>query len=184
MALLQSPEKDANFYAIDFKMKNIDGRTLTLADCRGPQGLLVMFICNHCPYVKAVVARLVETCKQLQAQGYGCVAVMPNDTQNYPADSFDNMKTFAEEHGFTFPYVIDENQETAKAYGAVCTPEFYGFDKNLRLHYRGRLDSAGANPAGPDTKPELLQALVALVEGKPASGAQYPSMGCSIKWRD
>lgn len=183
MALLQSPEKDKNFYAVDFKLKNIDGQTLTLADCRGPQGLLIMFICNHCPYVKAVVTRLTATCKTLQAQGYGCVAIMPNDTANYPADSFENMKIFARENGVSFPYLIDETQEIAKAYGAVCTPEFLGFDKDLRLQYRGRLDSAGAKPAGPETEPELLKALTAMAEGKPLQSPQHPSMGCSIKWK-
>lgn len=107
MALLQTPEKQAGFPAPDFALKNIDGRTLTLAECRGPEGLLVMFICNHCPYVKAVVTRLAETCKTLQTEGFGCVAIMPNDTENYPADSFENMKLFAREHGLTFPYLID-----------------------------------------------------------------------------
>ncbi|MCL4678270.1 MAG: thioredoxin family protein [Alphaproteobacteria bacterium] len=183
MALLQSPQKDNNFYAIDFKLKNIDGRILTLADCRGQQGLLIMFICNHCPYVKAVVDRLVVTCKSLQALGYGCAAIMPNDTANYPADSFENMKIFARENGFTFPYLIDETQEIAKSYGAVCTPEFLGFDKDLRLQYRGRLDSAGAKPAAPDTQPELLQALAAIAEGKAPPATQHASMGCSIKWK-
>lgn len=183
MALLQSPGKDETFYAVDFKLKNIDGRTLTIADCRGPQGLLLMFICNHCPYVKAVVDRLAETARTLQALGYGCAAIMPNDTANYPADSFENMKIFAREHGFTFPYLIDETQEIAKAYGAVCTPEFLGFDKDLRLQYRGRLDSAGAKPAGPETQPELLNALTAIAEGRPLQAPQHPSMGCSIKWK-
>lgn len=183
MALLQSPQKDNNFYAIDFKLKNIDGRILTLADCRGPKGLLIMFICNHCPYVKAVVDRLADTAKTLQALGYGCAAIMPNDTANYPADSFENMKIFAKENGFTFPYLIDETQEIAKSYGAVCTPEFLGFDKELRLQYRGRLDSAGAKPAAPDTQPELLQALTAIAEGKAPPVTQHASMGCSIKWK-
>ncbi len=184
MALLQTPEKQSGFLAPDFGLKNIDGRRLTLADCRGPQGVLVMFICNHCPYVKAVVARLVETCKTLQAEGFGCVAIMPNDTDNYPADSFDNMKIFAEEYGFTFPYLIDETQQTAQAYGAVCTPDFFGFGPDMTLQYRGRLDSAAAKPADKSTVPELLTAMRAIAGSGTASAPQHPSMGCSIKWKE
>lgn len=184
MALLQTPEKQAGFLAPDFSLKNIDGKSLTLADCRGPQGLLVMFICNHCPYVKAVVNRLVETCKTLQSEGFGCVAIMPNDTDNYPADSYDNMKLFAQEHGFTFPYLIDETQYTAKSYGAVCTPDFFGFGPDLTLQYRGRLDSAGAKPAGADTVPELLNAMRQIGKTGTSAAPQHPSMGCSVKWKD
>lgn len=183
MALLQSPAKDVDFYAVDFKLKNINGADLTLTDCRGPKGLLVMFICNHCPYVQAVIERLAETCRELQNIGYGCVAIMPNDTENYPADSFENMKVFAQEHSFSFPYLIDETQQVAKAYGAVCTPDFFGFDADLRLQYRGCLDSAGAKPAAPDTQTELLDALRAIAQGKSPPAGQSPSMGCSIKWK-
>jgi peroxiredoxin len=184
MALLQTPEKQAGFPAPDFALKNIDGRTLTLAECRGPEGLLVMFICNHCPYVKAVVTRLAETCKTLQTERFGCVAIMPNDTENYPADSFENMKLFAREHGLTFPYLIDETQQTAKAYGAVCTPDFFGFDRNLTLQYRGRLDSASAKPADASTVPELLKSMREIGRTGISTAPQHPSMGCSIKWKD
>ncbi|MCB1680407.1 MAG: thioredoxin family protein [Rhodospirillales bacterium] len=183
MALLQTPEKQAGFHAVDFKLKNIDGRLLSLADCRGPEGIVIMFICNHCPYVKAVIGRLVETCKTLQNEGYGCVAIMPNDTENYPADSFDNMKIFAKDNGFTFPYLIDETQQTAKSYDAVCTPDFFGFDRNLILQYRGRLDSAAAKAPDSATVPELMNALLEIKQKGTSEARQFPSMGCSIKWK-
>lgn len=183
MALYHSPPKDKTLQAIDFSLKNIDGTFKTLSECKGPKGILVMFICNHCPYVQAIIERLVQTCKELQTIGYGCVAIMPNDTENYPADSFENMKIFAEKQGFTFPYLIDETQKVAASYGAVCTPDFFAFDAGMNLRYRGRLDSAGAKEAQPDTKPELLDALTAMAMGRPEPENQHPSMGCSIKWR-
>lgn len=183
MALLETPEKDSGFHAADFNLKGTDGQMHTLESCMGENGLVVMFICNHCPYVKAVIHRLVEDCKQLQSKGIGCVAIMPNDTESHPQDSFDNMKIFAKSHGFTFPYVIDETQDIARAYGAVCTPDIYGFDADGALRYRGRVDSAGPNEAKPDTKRELLNAMSAVAEGGDGPDMQFPSMGCSIKWR-
>lgn len=184
MALLQTPEKDNAFKAIDFRLPGTDGRDHTLASCRGPKGLVVMFICNHCPYVKAVIERLVADCKELQQAGIGCVAIMPNDTRTHPADSFDNMKLFARSHGFTFPYVIDETQEIARSYGAVCTPDIFGFDADGVLQYRGRVDSAGPKEAGPDTRRELKDAMLAVAKTGEGPAQQFPSMGCSIKWRE
>lgn len=183
MALLQTPACEKKFQAPDFKLKNIDGRTVSLADCMGENGIVIMFICNHCPYVKAITDRLADTCKALQTEGIGCAAIMANDTENYPEDSFENMKIFAQENGFGFPYLIDETQETAKAYGAVCTPDFFGFDRNRRLHYRGRLDSAANRPVDERTAPELLNAMRELAQTGHISAPQTPSMGCSIKWR-
>ncbi len=184
MALMHTPEKDEGFYAPDFTLKNIDGAMVSLADIRGEKGTLVMFICNHCPYVIGITDRLGPTMKQLQDNGIGVVAIMSNDAENYPADSFENMKIFATENGFTFPYLIDESQEVARAYGAVCTPEFFGFNAEGQLQYRGRLDSAGYNPADSDTIPELLNAMLKIAKTGASPAAQTPSMGCSIKWKN
>lgn len=183
MALLKTPAKDTGFHAPDFSLKGTDGKIYTLNDCMGEKGLLVMFICNHCPYVKAVINRLVADCKVLQEKGIGCVAIMPNDTKSYPADSFENMKVFAADHDFSFPYLVDETQEVANAYGAVCTPDIYGFDAAGLLQYRGRVDSAGPNEAAPDTVRELREAMLQVIKTGRAPAEQYPSMGCSIKWK-
>ena len=142
-----------------------------------------MFICNHCPYVQAIVDRLVRDVRELQAQGIGVAAIMSNDQVAYPEDSFDNMKLFAKEHGFTFPYLLDESQEVARAYGAVCTPDFFGFDAGLGLQYRGRLD-ASRREAGPaDARRELLEAMAQVAATGRGPAEQVPSMGCSIKWK-
>jgi peroxiredoxin len=183
MALLHTPAKEENFSAPNFKLKGVDGKEHTYENCAGEHGCVVMFICNHCPYVLAVVDRLVTTCKKLQDQGIGCVAIMANDTLSYPEDSFDNMELFAEKYDFTFPYVIDESQEIAKAYDAVCTPDIFGFDKDGILQYRGRLDSAANQPADESTVPELYNAMMEIKETGCVSAPQSPSMGCSIKWR-
>ena len=183
MALMHTPEKDSNFYAPDFTLKNIDDKMVAWNDCTGENGTLVMFICNHCPYVKAIVERMVADCNALQGKGIGCVAIMPNDTQNYPADSFENMKIFATDNSFTFPYLIDETQEVAKAYDAVCTPDFFGFNAGGRLEYRGRLDSAAAGEADDSTIRELRDAMLQIAESGTGPATQKSSMGCSIKWR-
>ncbi|MGB0747952.1 MAG: thioredoxin family protein [Magnetospiraceae bacterium] len=180
----QSDICDFGWQAVDFSLKGVDGGQHSLQSARGENGLLVAFICNHCPYVKRVIARLVADAKVLQENGIGVIAIMPNDTENHPADSFENMQVFAQESGFTFPYVIDETQATARAYEAVCTPDFFGFNKDLHLQYRGRLDSAGATePTGGETR-ELLEAMLAI--GKTGKGPQkqVASMGCSVKWRE
>lgn len=184
MALLETPAKNSTFHAIDFSLRGTDGKTYTLNDCRGEKGLLVMFICNHCPYVKAVIRRLAADCRILRDVGIGCVAIMPNDTVSHPADSFDNMKIFARENDFTFPYLIDETQETARAYDAVCTPDLYGFNAEGELQYRGRVDSAGMDEPDSDIKHELREAMLQIAEtGRGSDDGQIPSIGCSIKWK-
>jgi peroxiredoxin len=183
MARLETPDKDNNFKSVDFSLPGTDGRVYDRAACAGPRGLLVMVICNHCPYVKAVIDRLVGDCRALQESGIGCVAIMPNDTAAYPADSFDNMKLFARAHQFSFPYLLDESQEIARAYGAVCTPDLFGFNADGVLCYRGRVDSAGPNEAGPDTARELRNAMTLIAQTGEGPAQQVPSMGCSIKWR-
>ena len=180
---VSTPICDFGWKAVDFRLKGIDGREYTLADVWGPRGTLVMFICNHCPYVRAVIDRLVRDVKELQAMGIGAVAIMPNDTEAYPEDSFANMKTFARDHGFTFPYVIDETQEVARAYDAVCTPDFFGFDADLGLQYRGRLDASRKEAAPADARRELFEAMKQVAETGRGPEDQTASMGCSIKWR-
>jgi peroxiredoxin len=169
--------------APDFDLVGIDGRRHSLASVRGPNGLLVMFICNHCPYVQAVIDRIVRDCRELATHGIGTVAIMSNDPTDYPEDSFGNMKKLAESLDFPFPYVWDETQEVAKVYGAVCTPDFFGFNANLELQYRGRLDASGRSPAPPGAKRELLEAMIAIARTGRGPVDQTPSMGCSIKWR-
>lgn len=178
----QTPICDFGWKAVDFSLKGIDGKTYGLADVRGPKGTLVMFICNHCPYVKAVIDRIVRDVGELAGHGIGAIAIMPNDTVTYPEDSFENMKAFAQRHKFNFPYVIDETQEVARAYDAVCTPDFYGFNADLELQYRGRLDSSRME-AIPDAARELFDAMVRIADTGRGPERQLPSMGCSIKWR-
>ena len=177
-----TPICDFGWKAIDFEPEGIDGRNYSLEDVRGPNGTLVMFICNHCPYVKSVVSRIVREVGGLQKLGIGAVAIMANDTENYPEDSFDNMKAFALEHGFNFPYVIDRTQEVARAYDAVCTPDFFGFNKDLELQYRGRLDESKTTAIA-DARRELFEAMAQVAESGQGPKQQIASMGCSIKWR-
>lgn len=182
MVALETPVVDIGWEAPDFSLLGIDGRTYTRDDVMGSRGLLVMFICNHCPYVKSIISKLVEDVKAIRDVGVGVIAIMSNDVDAYPEDSYDNMKRFALEHDITFPYVIDETQEVARAYSAVCTPDFFGFDNNLQLQYRGRFDSSGASH-NVNTTRELLKAMKEIADvGLPLS-EQYPSIGCSIKWK-
>jgi peroxiredoxin len=169
--------------APDFSLEGIDGKTWTLADVRGPKGTLVMFICNHCPYVKAAVDRIVRDAKVLQGSGIGSVAICSNDAVQYPEDSFENMKAFAKAHGFPFPYLHDETQEVARAYGAVCTPDFFGFNADLELQYRGRLDAGRREPPPADARRELYEAMKQVAETGRGPAEQFPSVGCSIKWK-
>lgn len=174
---------DFGWKARDFRLKSTDGKRYALADVRGAKGTIVVFICNHCPYVRSTIDRIVRDFAELKSQGIGAIAIMPNDTAASPADSFDNMKLFAAESRFGFPYVIDETQEIARAYGAQCTPDFFGFNAALELQYRGRLDTAGNRPAGPDTKRELVEAMKAVAATGKGPQQQVPSIGCSIKWK-
>jgi len=182
MAALETPVCDFGWKAVDFELRGVDGRTYSLADVRGRNGTLVMFICNHCPYVRAIVDRLVDDVMALQAEGIGVAAIMSNDTVAYPDDSFNNMAAFAREHGFIFPYLFDESQDIARAYGAVCTPDFFGFDADLGLQYRGRLDES-RRQAVPGARRELLEAMTQVARTGQGPGDQIPSMGCSIKWK-
>ncbi len=183
MVALNPPVCDFGLPAVDFDLPGTDGRRHTLADCRGPNGLLVMFICNHCPFVKAVSDRIVRDCRELAALGVGSVAIMSNDVAVYPEDSFENMGQLTRTLDFPFPYLFDETQAVARTYGAVCTPDFFGFNASLELQYRGRLDASGRNPAPPDAPRELFEAMRLIAETGLGPREQTASIGCSIKWR-
>lgn len=182
MVSLNPPVCDFGWKAPDFNLPGVDGKRWTLADAAGAKGLLVMFICNHCPYVKAIRERLAIDVRELQALGVNAVAISSNDTINYPEDSFDNMKKVAAEFDFPFPYLFDETQEVAKAYGAICTPDFFGFNAKLELQYRGRFDAAGRNEAPPDNPRDLFNAMKQVAQTGHGPRQQTPSIGCSIKW--
>jgi peroxiredoxin len=184
MVSLETPVCDFGWRALDFDLPGVDGRRYGLAEARGTRGLLVMFICNHCPYVKAVRERLVRDCRELEAFGIGSIAIMSNDPTEYPEDSFDTMRTVADQFRFPFPYVWDESQQVAKAYGAVCTPDFFGFNATLELQYRGRLDASRKETAPENARRELFDAMGQVAETGGGPEAQIPSIGCSIKWRD
>lgn len=169
--------------AIDFSLPGTDGKIWTLEKCRGENGLLVMFICNHCPYVKAILDRLVRDTNELKQLGINSVAISANDVADYPEDSFDNMKLVAEQNGFSFPYLYDETQEVAQAYGAVCTPDFFGYNQDLTLQYRGRLDASRKEAAPADVRRDLFEAMQQVAQTGHGPEQQIPSMGCSIKWR-
>ena len=169
--------------AADFELPATDGRRYRLSDLRGAKGLLIAFICNHCPYVKASIDRLVADAWALRELGIGVAAIMPNDTAAYPADSFENMQRFAARHRFSFPYLIDGSQAVARAYGAVCTPDYFGFNADLELQYRGRLDEGRTEPPRAGARRELLEAMRQVAASGQGPAEQVPSMGCSIKWR-
>ena len=184
MASLTTPVCDFNWPAQDFLLPGTDGRQHSPASARGPKGLLVMFICNHCPYVKAILERLLEDCRRLgQDHGIGSIAIMSNDPAAYAEDSFEHMVSLARDLDFPFPYVLDETQAVARAYGAVCTPDFFGFNAELKLQYRGRLDDTGRQPPRPDSRRELLEAMIQVAASGQGPAQQTPSIGCSIKWR-
>ncbi|MEM6712966.1 MAG: thioredoxin family protein [Pseudomonadota bacterium] len=180
--LLETNICDFCWKAAPFSLSAFDGTEHTLESLRGPNGLLLAFICNHCPYVQGIIDRLVTDANELQNEGVGVAAIMSNDYQNYSEDSPAKMAQYAKSWGLTFPYLVDEDQSVAKTYGAVCTPDFFGFDKTLELQYRGRLDSAGMNdPTG--RTPELLNAMRIIAQTGKGPKEQFSSMGCSIKWR-
>lgn len=183
MVRTNPPVCDFGVPAPDFSLPGTDGRIWTLEDCKGRNGLLVMFICNHCPYVKAINDKLVRDTAELKSLGVGSVAIMSNDPVEYPEDSFDNMKRVAVDHGYPFPYLWDETQAVAKAFGAVCTPDFFGYNARLELQYRGRLDASGRDPNPGPAERELFQAMRRVAESGAGPKDQTPSIGCSIKWR-
>ncbi len=180
---VQTPICNFGWKAPDFELPGTDKRLYTLSDIRGANGTLIMFICNHCPYVRAVIDRLVRDVSALLDMGIGAAAICANDAETHPDDSFENMQRFASMHGFTFPYLHDETQDVAQTYKAVCTPDFFGFNSDLALQYRGRLDESGAQPAAPDARRELFDAMKQVAETGQGPAEQIPSMGCSIKWK-
>ncbi len=184
MVSLETPVCDFGLPAIDFSLKGVDGKNWTLADCAGEKGLLVMFICNHCPYVKSIRDRIVRDANDLKAKGINCVAIMSNDPNEYEEDSFENMKKISDQFHFPFPYLIDETQAIAKAYGAVCTPDFFGYNADLKLQYRGRLDASRKDAADPNVRRDLYEAMCEVADTGKGPAEQIPSMGCSIKWKN
>lgn len=166
-----------------FTLPGTDGKTYSLDELRGPNGTLVMFICNHCPYVKAVIDRIVRDVNDLGGYGITAVAISSNDAVHYPEDSFENMKRFAQAHQFTFPYLYDETQEVARAYDAACTPDFFGFNKDLALQYRGRLDESRKEAASAHVRRDLFEAMKQIAQTGEGPREQIPSIGCSIKWK-
>jgi peroxiredoxin len=183
MAATETPVCDFGRAAPDFALPDPSGRIWRLADCRGERGTLVMFICNHCPYVKAVIDRLVRDARDLAEAGVLSVAIMSNDVSQYPEDAPPNMARLAAEKGFPFPYLYDEDQSVARAYGAVCTPDFFGYDADLGLQYRGRLDASGREAAPPGARRELYEAMMQVAREGRGPAEQVASIGCSIKWR-
>lgn len=179
---VETPLCDFGWKAPDFSLPGIDGKTYSLEDITGEKATLVMFICNHCPYVRSIIDRIVKDVTELQSLGMSAVAICANDANEYPDDSFENMIKFASEHSFTFPYLQDESQAIAKTYDAVCTPDFFGFDKDQGLQYRGRLDASRKEAAAPDVRRDLLISMKQVIETGNGPKDQIPSMGCGIKW--
>jgi peroxiredoxin len=169
--------------AADFRLLATDDMTYTLDDVAGEKGTVIVFICNHCPYVIAVIDRLIADARVLMAERIGFAAICSNDSSSYPEDSFDNMKRFAETHEFPFPYLHDEMQSAARAYGAVCTPDFFGYDADRKLKYRGRLDEGRTTPPPSGARRELVEAMHTVATTGFAPADQIPSIGCSIKWK-
>lgn len=180
---ISAPLCNFGWKAPHFELNDTFGRHRSLESLRGPNGLLIMFICNHCPYVKAILDRLCRDVIEIEAMGIGVAAIMSNDTHAYPEDSFANMKILAKRLNFPFPYLYDASQEVARQFGAACTPDFFGFNRDLELQYRGRLDSDGIAPATPAARRELLEAMRLIADTGHGPVEQIASTGCSIKWR-
>ena len=179
---IQTPICDFGLKAVPFELKSIDNKIISLNDIKGENGTLIMFICNHCPYVKAITKELVEDCNELKKIGINSVAICSNDFVNYPEDSFDNMIKFSNENNFNFPYLHDETQQIAKAYDAVCTPDFFGYNKNLELQYRGRIRELRDLKPVRNGDSDLKVAMKMIAETQKGPVEQIPSMGCNIKW--
>ena len=181
--LTQTPICDFGKKAVPFKLKSTEGKIISLEDLKGENGTLIMFICNHCPYVKAITKDIVEDCNELKKLWVNSIAISSNDPTNYPEDSFENMIEFAKKNEFSFPYLIDETQEIAKAYDAVCTPDFFGYNKDLELQYRGRSRELKNLIPIRDGKSDLYKAMKQIAETNNGPKDQIPSAGCSIKWK-
>ena len=182
MVLTKTPICNFGEKTKSFELKGIDGQLHKLEDHFGKNGLLIMFICNHCPYVKAIIRDIVEDCKNLKKEGVNSIAIMSNDTKEYPEDSFENMKIFSKKFNFSFPYLIDETQEIAKEYGAVCTPDFFGYNSKNELQYRGRIAEM-KNLEFVNNKNDLLDAMIEISKTQNGPKNQFSSAGCSIKWK-
>lgn len=182
MVALETPLCDFGWKAKDFNLLGSDGLNYSFKDIAGENGTLIMFICNHCPYVKSIIDRLVADLNLLEIYGIGIAAIMSNDTETYPEDSYENMKVFAQNHHFTFPYLYDESQEVARTYNAVCTPDFFGFNSRGELNYRGRFD-ASRREAIPNARHDLYEAMKQIAETGEGPKEQYASIGCSLKWK-
>lgn len=183
MVALPSSVCEFDWPAPDFALSGTDGRTHSLSELRGPNGTLIMFICNHCPFVLAILDKIIRDARDLQALGVGVAAICSNDAVAYPADSFDKMAALAAQHGFPFAYLHDADQSVARAYGAQCTPDFFGFNAELGLQYRGRLDASRMSPGPADLPRDLFEAMKQVADTGRGPDAQTPSMGCSIKWK-
>ena len=182
MVLTKTPICNFGEKTKSFELKGIDDQLHKLEDHIGKNGLLIMFICNHCPYVKAIIRDIVEDCKNLKEEGVKSIAIMSNDTKEYPEDSFENMKIFSKKFNFSFPYLIDDTQEIAKAYGAVCTPDFFGYNSKLELHYRGRIRELKDLKPINSGESDLAKAMRLIIKTGEGPKEQIPSMGCNIKW--
>jgi len=182
MVSTETPICDFGMPALDFSLLGVDGKRYNIESCKGERGLIVMFICNHCPYVKAILHRIIRDVNELHSFGIKAVAIMSNNPDEYEEDSFENMKKISDELSFPFPYLIDETQKIAKAYGAVCTPDFFGYNSKLKLQYRGRLDESRKETAPEDVTRDLFEAMKEIALTGKGPKLQIPSMGCSIKW--
>ncbi len=181
---VNAPNDNLNIIAPSFNLLNIDNNFISLENAKGVNGTVIVFICNHCPYVKAIASRLKKEAEELSSISINTIAIMSNDVDNYPEDSFENMKLFADKYKFNFPYLYDETQEVAKQYNAVCTPDFFGFDRNLTLKYRGRIDSKVMNSDNNiENKRELFNAMLKIKNDGYGPSEQLNSIGCSIKWK-
>ena len=182
MGLTKTPICEFGKKADDFNLKSTSNKMISLNDVKGENGTLIMFICNHCPYVLATIKEAVNNSKELENEGIKSLAIMSNDPKVYEEDSFENMINFAKDYEFNFPYVIDETQEIGKSYGAVCTPDFFGYNNNLELQYRGRIRELKDLKPVDNGESELLRAMKMIAKTGKGPKEQYPSMGCSIKW--
>ena len=183
MVSLNTPLCNFGWHARDFNLLGVDGQYWNLSKLKGSNGMLIMFICNHCPYVKAILPRLVNDLAELQKIGINTAAISSNDVVNYPEDSYLNMQKISKEQRFPFPYLLDDRQETAKEYQAICTPDFFGFNASLELQYRGRFDSTGRGDPPPNNKRDLYEGMKLIATTQQGPQEQFSSIGCSIKWK-
>ena len=184
MVALPTPICEFGWKAVDFDLEGVDGWRWTLDDVLGEKGTVVMFVCNHCPYVKAVIHRIIRDAAELKEHGVGAVGIMVNDTEQFQEDSFENMKRWSDELNFPFPYVIDPTQQIGRDYGAVCTPDFFGFNGDLELQYRGRIDSSRKETAPENARRDLFEAMTLVAATGRGPADQVAGIGCSIKWRE